>query len=62
MRDSGIDEAARVLEVGKRHIEMITFRFERLPYTLFQNGYHLNILLLVFKLALLASFLSSKIK
>ena len=31
-------------------------------YTLFQNGYHFSILLLVFKLALLASFLSSKIK
>ena len=31
-------------------------------YTLFQNGYHFSILLLVFKLALVASFLSSKIK
>ena len=31
-------------------------------YTLFQNGYHFRILLLVFKLALLASFLGSKFK
>ena len=33
MRDSDgeIDEAVRVLEVSKRHLEMITFRVERLP-------------------------------
>ena len=33
-----------------------------IQYTLFQNGYHFNIFLLVFKLALLSSFLRSKIK
>ena len=31
MRDRGVDEALRVLEVSKRHFKMITFRFERLP-------------------------------
>ena len=31
MTDSGLDQAVRVLEVSKHHLEMITFRFERLP-------------------------------
>ena len=31
MTDSGLDGAVRVLEVSKYHLEMITFRFERLP-------------------------------
>ena len=31
MRDSGLQEAVGVLEVSKHRLEMITFRFERLP-------------------------------
>ena len=31
MTDSGLDEGVGVLEFSKHHLEMITFRFERLP-------------------------------
>ena len=29
--DSGLDEAVTVIEASKHHLEMIRFRFERLP-------------------------------
>ena len=31
-KSSGLDEAVGVLKVGKHHLEMSAFRFERLPY------------------------------
>ena len=31
MRDSGRDQGVGVLEVREHHLEMITFRFDRVP-------------------------------